>query len=110
MQLNIEQQHLYLMRDTDRKVQVYRVYLVQTNKLTPKWNYPFNPQTPHIHLRYEWFWTGVDRLASLLISVSSLVSITSQLSVLPTLSSLKDPIIYLQSVVVPLNCQLLSVP
>lgn len=44
-----------------------------------------------------------------LVSVSGLVSITSQLSILPALSSLKDPLINPQSAVVPPDCQLLSV-
>lgn len=42
-------------------------------------------------------------------SVCGLVSIASPLSILSMLSSLKDPLVYPQLVVVPLNCQPLSV-
>ncbi len=48
------------------------------------------------------------RQTGLFHSCSSLVSITSRLPVSPALSSLKDPVIYSHSVVVPLKCQLLS--
>lgn len=61
-----------------------------------------------IDLGYEWLCTGADKLTCFVVSVSGLDSITSQPSILPALSSLKDPLIYPQSAVVPLNCQLLS--